>query len=92
MTFESFNLETSDNCNRDYVEVHEEDEEGRLLGHFCGDQLPVTTNLTGNGQLWVKFNSDQRVVSGGFTAYYALGKSIRYIMPFWGVQAPNRWF
>ena len=73
LTFETFGLETSDNCNRDYVEVHEEDEEGRLLGHFCGDTLPLS-NITANGKLWVKFNSDQQSVARGFTAFYSLGQ------------------
>lgn len=72
LNFESLQIEDSENCNRDYVEIHEESEEGRLLGHYCGRQLPPS-NITANGALWVKFNSDQQSVSNGFTAFYSLG-------------------
>lgn len=72
LTFESFNVEVSDDCNRDYVEVHQESMEGPLIGHFCGDQIPVS-NITTESKLWVKFNSDQQGMAGGFTAFYSLG-------------------
>ena len=52
----------------------ENSEEGNLLGHFCGDTLPLS-NITADGKLWVKFNSDQQSVSRGFTAFYSIGKS-----------------
>ena len=80
LTFDSFRLESSDNCNRDYVEVHEKSAEGRLLGHFCGETLP-TSNITAEEQLWIKFNSDSQSVSYGFTAFYSLGKSLFHLMP-----------
>ena len=73
LTFESFRLESSENCNRDYVEVHEKSAEGRLLGHFCGETMPLS-NITADEKLWIKFNSDQQSVSYGFTAFYSLGK------------------
>ena len=73
MTFQFFNIETSAGCNRDYVEVHENNEEGRLLLHACGDSIPAS-NITANSQLWVKFNSDAQGVAAGFTAYYSIGK------------------
>ena len=57
----------------------ENSEEGNLLGHFCGDTLPLS-NITADGKLWVKFNSDQQSVSRGFTAFYSIGKS-NYITP-----------
>ena len=73
LTFQFFNIETSAGCNRDYVEVHENNEEGRLLLHACGDSIPAS-NITANSQLWVKFNSDAQGVAAGFTAFYSIGK------------------
>ena len=73
LTFQSFNIETSAGCNRDYVEVHENNEEGRLLLHACGDSIPAS-NITAYSQLWVKFNSDAQGVAAGFTAFYSIGK------------------
>ena len=71
LSFQFFNLETSDGCNRDYVEIHEINEEGRLLLHTCGDNIPAS-NITANSKLWVKFNSDAQGVSSGFTAFYSI--------------------
>ena len=73
LQFESFSLESSENCNRDYVEIHERSEEGRLIGLFCGPNLPSNIT-TGIEKLWVKFNSDTTGIAAGFTAFYSLGK------------------
>ena len=74
--FLQFDLEESDNCNRDYVEVHRESAEGTLLGHFCGNSVP--TNLTVADKLWIKFNSDATNTAGGFMAQYNLRKKKTY--------------
>ena len=71
LQLESFALESSENCNRDYVEIHEGSEEGRLLGLYCGSDLP-TNITTGLEKLWVKFNSDTTGIANGFSAYYSL--------------------
>jgi hypothetical protein len=39
-----FDLEESEYCNRDYVEIHRDSAEGPILGHFCGNTVP--TNVT----------------------------------------------
>ncbi|CAG0888619.1 unnamed protein product [Darwinula stevensoni] len=70
MSFRVFDVETSDHCNLDYVEVHEESAGGRLLGHFCGSDIPG--NLTASHRLWVKFRSDAEGTAAGFIADYAL--------------------
>ena len=75
--FLQFDLEESDNCNRDYVEVHRESAEGTLLGHFCGNLVP--TNLTVAEKLWIKFNSDATNTAGGFMAQYNLRKKKNYL-------------
>ena len=72
MSFRMFDVETSDHCNLDYVEVHEEGAEGRLLGHFCGSDIPA--NITASHRLWVKFRSDAMGTAAGFIADYALSE------------------
>ena len=36
LTFLWYDIEESEGCNKDYVEVHENSEEGNILGHYCG--------------------------------------------------------
>ena len=70
--FLQFDLEDSDNCNRDYVEIHRDNAEGPILGHFCGTSVP--SNVTYAEKLWIKFNSDSANTAGGFIAQYNLRK------------------
>lgn len=73
--FISFNIEESEYCNTDYVELREQDSSGPFLGRYCGDQVP-TLNFTSTNVLWVKFRSDQSGTAPGFQAYYALQHGI----------------
>ncbi len=72
LSFSAFDLEDSEGCNRDYVEVHRGAADGPLVGHFCGGEVPG--NLTVGEALWVKFNSDDSGTGAGFVAEYALRK------------------
>ena len=86
VTFLWFDIVESENCNRDYVEVHADSEEGDLLGHYCGSVGVATddtessniVNATGTTleaeTLWIKFNSDESGTRRGFVAYYYLGR------------------
>lgn len=70
--FTELDIEPSDDCNGDYLEVRERDENGPLLGDFCGNQVP--TNLTEASSFWVKFRSNGAGVAKGFRAEYSYGK------------------
>nr|XP_040240535.2 cubilin homolog [Anopheles coluzzii] len=67
--FTELDIEPSDDCNGDYLEVRERDENGPLLGDFCGNQVP--TNLTEASSFWVKFRSNGAGVAKGFRAEYS---------------------
>ena len=70
VNFEMFNLEASDNCNDDYVDVYQDGPDGQHVGRYCGDDLP--NNLTSANKLWIKFNSDSTGTAPGFIAHYNL--------------------
>ena len=36
VTFLWYDIVDSEGCNQDYVEIHENSEEGNILGHYCG--------------------------------------------------------
>lgn len=69
---EELQIEQSDNCNQDYLEVREGGPLGKVLGVFCGTDAPPM--MTGQSTLWVKFNSDDNYVGKGFIARYSYGK------------------
>lgn len=70
LTFRMFDLEESDYCNMDYLEVRESGLHGRYIGRYCGNQIPG--NVTVADKLWIKFRSDSQGTHPGFMASYAL--------------------
>lgn len=65
-------LEENENCNTDYLEIHEDGPEGRSLGRYCGNDAPV--NITAINKLWIKFRSDDSGTGVGFQANYMTSK------------------
>lgn len=70
-----FDIEESDYCNLDFVEVRLDGPAGQVLGRFCGDSLP--TNMTTGNVLWVKFRSSTQTRGRGFMAEYTLCESMQ---------------
>ncbi|CAB3228775.1 unnamed protein product [Arctia plantaginis] len=69
LTFEQFNLEFSEGCNEDYLEIRENDGSGHLLGAYCGSEMP--TNYTKATKIYVKFHSNGITSSQGFMLHYS---------------------
>ncbi|XP_026326618.1 cubilin homolog [Hyposmocoma kahamanoa] len=68
INFEEFDLEDSENCNEDYLEVRENDGVGRLVGLYCGKNIP--SNTTAASKLYIKFHSDSQDAGRGFLLHY----------------------
>ncbi|KAI5725404.1 hypothetical protein M8J77_014895 [Diaphorina citri] len=66
--FPVFQLEDSDKCNEDYVEIREADAQGKLLGVYCSSQVPL--NVSVDAAFWIKFKSNGVGTATGFTADY----------------------
>lgn len=73
LTFESMDLEESDECNNDYVEVRDGtgNELGTLLGVYCGKNIPAV--ITGAKSMTIYFASNDDIVGEGFMATYYYG-------------------
>ncbi|XP_054274028.1 cubilin-like isoform X2 [Macrosteles quadrilineatus] len=71
LTFMKFDLEESEFCNTDYVEVRTNSSSGPLLGVFCGSELPLNITPSANS-LWIRFRSDNLNTAKGFLAEYSL--------------------
>ncbi|EFN89302.1 Cubilin, partial [Harpegnathos saltator] len=68
LTFTEFDVETSENCDLDYVEVRENSGIGKLINVLCGkDAAPITSS----SKLWLKFKSDDSGTAKGFVAEYS---------------------
>ncbi|MCJ8728547.1 hypothetical protein PDJAM_G00005700 [Pangasius djambal] len=70
LSFILFELQQSQGCNNDYLEIREGNSTGTLVGRFCGNTLPSNyTSLIGH-VLWIKFVSDSSVSGAGFRATF----------------------
>lgn len=68
LTIHSLNITKSDNCNDNYLEIREKDENGKLLGIFCGYSNP--TNISVASGYWIRYKTDNENINGGFLAEY----------------------
>ncbi|KAF4095682.1 cubilin isoform X1 [Onychostoma macrolepis] len=66
LTYTALDLQSSSNCNNDYVEIREYNASGRLLGKHCGNSLPAPLD-TGDSFAYVKFVSDGSGHAAGFS-------------------------
>ena len=83
LTFHSFNLQQSENCEADYVEIRQgkdkSDVEWRseLIGRFCGYSLPPVI-LSTQSYVIVKFVADMSKTYPGFHASYKVLANRKY--------------
>lgn len=64
-------IDKSENCNEDYLEIRNNNQSGELFGVFCGTEIP--SQLPPAQKLWIKFRSDNDRVGMGFKADYTYG-------------------
>ncbi|CAB1340813.1 unnamed protein product [Coregonus sp. 'balchen'] len=57
LSYNNFSLQSTVDCNSDYVEIREYNASGRLLGKHCGNSMPTPMD-TGDSFAYVKFISD----------------------------------
>lgn len=65
-------IDETEHCNGDYLEVRENDGAGALIGVYCGQNNPPMLGKTNT--YWLKFHSDNDGVGRGFLLEYSYGK------------------
>ncbi|NP_445784.3 cubilin precursor [Rattus norvegicus] len=96
LSFLSFNLENSLNCNKDFVEIREGNATGHLIGRYCGNSLPGNYSSAEGHSLWVRFVSDGSGTGMGFQARFKnifgnnniVGTHGKIASPFWPGKYP----
>ncbi|NXG41986.1 CUBN protein, partial [Psilopogon haemacephalus] len=71
LSFTEFQMEESSSCSKDYLEIREGSESGRLAARLCGHSLPANYTSTLGHLLWVKFVSDGSGTDVGFKATFS---------------------
>ena len=90
LSFRMFDVQATDFCNGDFLEVRSGHGGGRLLGHFCGSDTP--TNITVANKLWIKFRSDDVGTAAGFIADYSLSELLFLIIFFFSISTKEFFF
>ncbi|XP_058153894.1 cubilin [Dasypus novemcinctus] len=70
LSFVTFQLEESQGCSRDFVEIREGNATGPVVGRYCGNVLPVNYSSIVGHVLWVRFVSDGSGSGRGFQAAF----------------------
>ncbi|XP_068604308.1 cubilin [Brachionichthys hirsutus] len=71
LSFIIFHLQTSYNCQNDYLEIREGNSTGPLVGRFCGSRLPSNFTSVIGHILWIKFVTDASISGPGFRATFS---------------------
>uniref|UniRef100_F7D8H4 Cubilin n=1 Tax=Ornithorhynchus anatinus TaxID=9258 RepID=F7D8H4_ORNAN len=71
LSFVMFQLEQSQDCHKDFLEIREGNATGHPVGRFCGGTLPRNYSSTLGHILWLRFVSDGAVTGRGFQAAFA---------------------
>lgn len=69
LVFPEFDIESSENCDLDYLEIREDNGIGKLISVACGKDA---AEITSSSKLWIKFKSDDSGTAKGFKAEYNL--------------------
>ena len=80
LTFHSFNLQQSENCETDYVEIRQSKDNFKrweLIGRFCGSSLPPVI-VSSQSYVIVKFVADMSKMYPGFHASYKVLANRKY--------------
>lgn len=80
LDFDDFDLEESDYCNGDYVEIRQSNSSGPLIGdrRLCGsgkDNLP-SLDFSFSGDIWIKFRTDEGNIAKGFMLHFKLASNV----------------
>ncbi|XP_029168402.1 cubilin-like [Nylanderia fulva] len=67
LSFSEFDIESSENCDLDYLEIREDSGIGKLISISCGKDI---TAITASNKLWIKFKSDDSGTAKGFVGEY----------------------
>ncbi|XP_046466404.1 cubilin [Neodiprion pinetum] len=70
VTFIAFKLENSNDCQNDFVQIHDGGSAGdHMIGRYCGDHLPNGTGtiISSRHTLYLWFHSDHSISDDGFT-------------------------
>uniref|UniRef100_A0A3B4XW54 CUB domain-containing protein n=1 Tax=Seriola lalandi dorsalis TaxID=1841481 RepID=A0A3B4XW54_SERLL len=89
LTFHYFELEYHANCAYDYIKIYNgiSEDEGNLLGTFCGDISPPQFTSSWN-VMSIIFHSDRHVAHRGFSVGYRKG-NLLYLMQYDRDQLAN---
>lgn len=73
INIDMLDIAQTDLCNGDYLEVRETNSIGKLIGVYCGTNIPTT--LPNVNTYWLKFRSDNEGVGRGFKLEYNYGNN-----------------
>ena len=82
LEFTDFDLEESDYCNGDYLEIRQGNSSGLLISErrLCGNDknnLPsIDSQYSNAGDIWIKFRSDDATIAKGFMLHFQTASNV----------------
>lgn len=74
INIDMLDIDETEHCNGDYLEIREKNSAGKIIGVYCGKDIPSALPRTNT--YWLKFRSDNDGVGNGFRLEYSYGNQI----------------
>lgn len=71
MNIDMLDIDETEHCNGDYLEIRENRGTGKMIGVYCGKNQPPP--LPAANTYWMKFRTDNDGVGRGFMLEYTYG-------------------
>lgn len=72
INIDMLDIDETEHCNGDYLEIREDNNAGKIIGVYCGANMPPA--LPHANTYWMKFRTDNNGVGRGFLLEYSYGK------------------
>ncbi|XP_055295203.1 cubilin homolog [Sitodiplosis mosellana] len=76
INIDMLDINQTDYCNGDYLEVREGNSVGKMIGVYCGTNSSILPTLPRVTTYWLKFRSDNDGVGSGFRLEYGYAKFV----------------
>ncbi|XP_074596985.1 cubilin-like, partial [Brevipalpus obovatus] len=88
LTFDDFDLEESEFCSLDYLEIRETGMSGPLIGRFCGHDKPAL-NQTAFQSVWIRMKTDSTGTAPGFALTWTTLSEVDLTGESGSIQSPG---
>ena len=88
VSFIAVDIETSPNCDKDYIIIRDGGSDDNIIDKYCGQMLPSSQRSSGN-RMFIHFHSNEQNTRSGFRLKWEALLKLKPIVPYTTTMAPK---